>query len=289
MYPQLTHSRTDRTTDRRPAMRSARRLRSTRRNGPKRRQRFDALAQLYRPSTLDLLRRIGIRDGWRCVDVGCGSGHVSIDMAKLVAPSGSVVAIDCDAMVLDLARKDASTARVSNLEFRCADAQTLGRGPYDLVYARFLLAHLADPQALVSHLATTLKPGGVLAVEDIDFQGAFSYPFDIAHERFFRIYRETVHRRGGDADIGPRLPGLLRTAGLADVGVNVVVCAFIEGAAKFFHRLTLERIRAAAIGERVASAADIDQVTTAMHAFAAHRDTIVGHPRVFQVWGCRTP
>ena len=88
---------------------------------------------------------------------------------------------------------------------------------YDLIHVRFLLTHLREPQHVLSRMLGGLKPGGVAVVEDIDFSGHVCYPASEAFDFYVRMYQEVVRRRGGDANIGPKLPGLLLQGGFDDV------------------------------------------------------------------------
>ena len=118
------------------------------RGGIEGRERLRVLARVTRPTTLALLERAGVSAGMRCLDVGCGGGDVSFDLASLVGITGSVVGVDLDATKLELARGDAEQAEVSNVEFRVADVvDGLGEEEYDVVYARFVLTHLREPEA----------------------------------------------------------------------------------------------------------------------------------------------
>lgn len=75
-------------------------------------RRLDLLAEAMRPTTLALLGRVGLAKGHRCLDLGCGGGHVAIDMARVAGPGGRVVGVDFDASVVELARADAAEAGV---------------------------------------------------------------------------------------------------------------------------------------------------------------------------------
>jgi len=117
------------------------------RGGKEGKERLNLLARVMLPTTLQLLNAVGINKGMRCLDVGCGGGHVTLLMARLVGPEGQVVGTDMDGEVIALEREDGRTAKLDNVEFRRADAamfQTTGE--YDLVYARFLLSHLSEPE-----------------------------------------------------------------------------------------------------------------------------------------------
>ena len=88
-----------------------------------------------------------------------------------------------------------------------------GRELFDVVYGRFLLTHLPDPAAALANMRERLVPGGVLVVEDIDCTGHFCEPDSPAFRRFVELYTRTVQSRGGDPNIGPRLPDYCGTPG----------------------------------------------------------------------------
>ena len=106
-------------------------------------ERLQMLARVRRADTLELLRRVGLRPGMRCLDLGCGGGEVTFEIAQLVRPGGSVVGIDMDEVKLALARKAADEQDLSNVEFRAANVNDWAEpDAYDLVYGRFLLQRL---------------------------------------------------------------------------------------------------------------------------------------------------
>src|SRR5215471_14097471 len=186
-------------------------------------ERLNLLAQLMLPTTSDLFSRVGVNGGMKCLDVGCGGGHVTLLLADMVGAEGHVVGTDMDADVLALAQEDATAAGANHVEFRQVDAATdPEEAAYDLVYARFLLTHLKDPEQCLTTMVKACKPEGLIVVEDIDFTGSFCHPPNPAYERYTSLYQQVVHRRGGDPNIGPKLPGMLRGAGLDEVRVNVV-------------------------------------------------------------------
>lgn len=250
-------------------------------------ERLDVLARVCLPGTTALLDRVGIRSGGRCLDVGCGGGHVSREIARRVGADGSVLGIDLDPIVLDLAKADTAAAGVANVDFRCCDANELEGSAYDVAYARCLLSHVGDPARVVEGMAAALKPGGVVIVEDIDFSGYFCQPPSRSHDRYVELYRETVRRRGGNADLGPLLPALLRGAGLENVCVAVWHECGLEGDAKLIPPLTLARISDAVVAEGVASADEVEQAVSDLYKQAADPTTVMGMPRVVQAWGSR--
>lgn len=248
-------------------------------------QRLEVLQRVHGAATSALLDRMDLGQDASCVDVGCGSGHVTIELARRVGGGGTAVGIDADAALLDLARADAAAVGASNVEFRCADALELEQGSYDVAYARCLLSHVSDPSAVAAALAAALRPAGVVIVEDIDFRGCFCFPDGGPYERYVEIYREAVRRRGGNADLGPSLPSLLCAAGLQDVAVSTYQASALQGDAKLIAPLTLERIAQAVVEEKVATLDELHQLTGELYQYCADPTTFVAGPRMVQAWG----
>jgi predicted O-methyltransferase YrrM len=248
-------------------------------------QRLDVLARVCEPGTALLFDQVGVAEGAACLDVGCGGGHVSRELARRAGASGKVLGIDLDETVLELARVDVLAAELTNVEFRCGDAMQLEPATYDLAYARCLLSHVDDPAGVVAAMAAAVRPGGAVVVEDIDFTGYFCHPPSRAHELYLDWYRETVGRRGGDADLGLTLPALLGGVGLEDVSVSVSQACAVRGETKLIPPLTLERIADAVLGEGVASAEELGATVRELYELAEDSTTIMGMPRLVQAWG----
>ena len=250
------------------------------------RERLRVLARVMQPTTSAFLDRLGLTDGMRCLDVGCGGGDVARDIAARVAPRGMCMGADLDPTKIDLAREEARGMGVSNVDFQClnaCDASTLPA--FDLVYARFLLTHLKDPEGTLRGLVQRLTHGGIIAIEDIDCSAQFVHPPSPAFDRYRDLYSEVVRRRGGDPNIGPRLAGMFSDVGLRDITVSVVQPMGLTGDAKLMNPITMENIADAAIAEGLTTRDEVDQVVADLHAYAADPRTLAGVPRVFQVCG----
>ena len=258
------------------------------RGGLEGRERLRVLARVMRTSSMSLFDRLGLRDGLTCLDVGCGGGDATLELARRVAPRGRVVGVDIDEMKLEIARGEAAEQGVRNVEFRLSDVRDgSALGTFDVVYARFLLTHLSDPASVVTAFYTHLRPGGRIGLEDIDFSGYFTYPESKAFRRYHELYCLTVAQRGGDPNIGPRLPELLKQGGFEDVGVAIAQPVGTEGEAKLINPLTMENIASAVLADGLASQPEIDQVVKELYEFATNPNTVAGMPRVVQAWGRR--
>ena len=254
------------------------------RGGREGRERLRVLAGVMHPHSMALLDRCGLREGFVCLDVGCGGGDMTLELARRAGPGGRAEGVDMDLAKLDIARAEAAQRGVANVQFHHADAREVS-GPrvFDLVYARFLLTHLSDAAGMVRRFHEQVRPNGIVAVEDIDFSGHFTYPESGAFQRFRDLYCATVIRRGGDPSVGVRLPLLLKDAGFEDIRVSIVQPMALEGDAKLMDALTLEAIAGAVLEDGLATRDEIDALARDLIAFAADPRTLAGIPRVVQV------
>ncbi|MEP7272092.1 MAG: methyltransferase domain-containing protein [Acidobacteriota bacterium] len=258
------------------------------RGGIEGRNRLRVVARVMHAGTYAFLDRLEIAEGQVCVDVGCGGGDVTRELARRVGASGLVIGIDIDPTKIELATAESRELGIGNVEFRLSDIrkekESLGA---DLIYARFLLTHLPEPEQTLHSFHSHLQPGGRLAVEDIDFSAHLVHPDAKASRRYQQLYRDVVRRKGGDADIGPRLPMLLKNAGFGDIEVDVIQPMGLEGDVKLLNPLTMEAIADSVIEEGLASREEIDRVIEELYSIAADTETLAGVPRVFQVSGRR--
>jgi len=256
------------------------------RGGGDGRERLRLLSGVMRPYTLRLFDRLGIREGMSCLDVGCGGGDVTLELARIVGPLGRVVGTDLDDLKLDIARGECLAQGFKNVEYLHAggDKREMLEG-FDFVFARFLLTHVPDPARVLQEMLGACVPGGILAVMDVDFSGYFCYPDCPALWRYIQLYTEIVKRRGGDANIGFRLPMMLSKLQLNDVRMNVIQPAGLTGDVKLMSPLTMEYVTEAVLAENLASAREIEQIVSEMSTFARSTETYLSGPRCFEVWG----
>jgi ubiquinone/menaquinone biosynthesis C-methylase UbiE len=258
------------------------------RGGIQGRERLRLLSRVMQPTTLQLFACVGVSEGMACLDVGCGGGDVTLDLARLVGEKGRVVGADIDETQLEVARSEAAEQGFSNAQFQLADATNADiHAEFDIVYSRFLLTHLPDPVPALSRMFAALRPGGVLIIEDIDFSGSFCYPENAAYNRYVSLYSETVLRRGADPNIGPRLPGMLTAAGCQYLEVNVVQPCGITGEVKLMAALTMDNIADAVISDALAGRDEVDAVVAELYKVGRDSATVMSVPRIVQTWGLR--
>ncbi|MEU6881866.1 methyltransferase domain-containing protein [Streptomyces sp. NPDC046712] len=159
-----------------------------------------------------------LRPGLDVLDVGCGPGTITADLASLVAP-GRVTAVDAAEDVLDKARAAAAERGVENVEFGVADVHALDfpDDSFDVVHAHQVLQHVGDPVQALREMRRVCRPGGVVAARDSDY-GAFTwYPEPPALVAWQELYQRVARANGGEPDAGRRLFAWARRAGFTDI------------------------------------------------------------------------
>lgn len=260
--------------------------RYTIRGGAEGRERLRLLSAVMGPSTRALLCEVGVPGGSICLDIGCGGGDITFELARATGPTGRAIGVDLDETKIEMARREAEQQGLSNTTFEVGDVtQWEPREQFDIVYARFLLSHLADPGGVVAAMRQHIRFPGVFVIEDIDFRGHFAEPHCPTLSRYVDLYTTSVRTRGGAPNIGPRLPGILRDAGFDDVQMKLVHHVALEGGIKILSCVTLENIAETVLQDRLITEGALNETIEELYAFAYNPHTVLGGPRVFQAWG----
>jgi SAM-dependent methyltransferase len=165
------------------------------------------------------LREMHLVPSDRVVDLGCGLGQLTREMARLVGPSGAVVGIERSAEQLAVARRLASESGEERLvAFREGSADQLPLadaewGTFDVAHARFLLEHVPDPVAVVREMVRAVRPGGRIILEDDPHDTLRLWPDPPGFGHLWQTYMRTYDRVGTDPLTGHRLVAILVQAG----------------------------------------------------------------------------
>jgi SAM-dependent methyltransferase len=172
-------------------------------------KRLDLMSKILDPWTRGYLADLGVAPGWRCLELGGGNGSITEWLAQAVGLSGSVVAADINASLLELI--PAPNVTVQQMDVRAGELPGSG---YDLVTCRALLHQIADDApAVLAKMAAALKPGGWLLVQEPDFHLAPTTE-PAAWAATWTGLLEWGRRNGVDWFIGRRLPGVIDGLGL---------------------------------------------------------------------------
>jgi SAM-dependent methyltransferase len=158
---------------------------------------------VYRRPLATALDRLGLREGWRCADVGAGGGDVTVALARIVGRDGRVYAVDSDPARRDeVAKAAAQAAQAQVVALTQAGEELTLPEPVDLAYCRFVLMHVHSPVVVLARMGAAVRPGGwVVAQEPVTSAGRVGgQPLSMPSARH--------------PDVGATLPALALEAGL---------------------------------------------------------------------------
>jgi SAM-dependent methyltransferase len=217
--------------------------------------------------------------GLRLLDVGCGPGTITADLAGIVAP-GRVTAVEPIPEALDLARACARDRRQHNIDFMVADVHALQfpDNSFDIVHAHQVLQHVADPVTALTEMRRVCRPGGVVAARHRDYAAFTWSPASAELDDWLRLYRGAARANGGEPDAGRRLLAWAHAAGFTDVTPTTSASCFATPADReHWGGMWAERILQSAIAEQLLGSGAADQaklrsISQAWRSWADHPD-----------------
>ena len=222
-----------------------------------------------------------LRPGMSFLDVGCGPGTLTADLAARVAP-GEVLAVDVSAEVIVEAGAHARRVGATNLAFRVGDfrAAGLAAGSFDVVHAHQVLQHLRDPVGALTEMRRLVRPGGVVAARDGDYSAMVWAPPDPLLDRWREIYLAVTRRNGAEANAGRRLLSWAREAGFQEIEYSTSNWTFATpGDRGWRSELWAERTTSSAFAHQaveygIATAAELEEVAAAWRSWGALPDAV---------------
>ena len=174
---------------------------------------------LYEDITGRLLRDAGLFTGMKVLDIGSGAGDVTFAAAELVGSEGEVLGVDMNPEILETARTRAQAAGLANVQFVAGDAQTLDLpNDFDALIGRLVLMYLPNPVDTLKQLATRLRPGGIVAFQEVDFTtySSIARPETPMMNQLAEWGVEVFRRSGANVGMGLDLYSTFVDAGLPE-------------------------------------------------------------------------
>ncbi len=220
-----------------------------------------------------------LESGQTLLDVGCGPGTITIELAELVAP-GRVIGLDAASDVVEQAAALAEDRGVGNVDFVVGDAYALDLpdDSVDIVHAHQVLQHLARPVDALREWRRVVRPGGVVAARDVDYAGTIVHPRYPGIEDWAALYQQVHRSNGGEPDAGRRLKQWAREAGFVEVDAGASVWGFssVQDRAwwggMWADRVLKSAFADDAIGKRLAAPADLERISAAWGEWAGDPD-----------------
>jgi len=167
---------------------------------------------VWGPVTRRFLQRLGVKKGWRCLDVGAGPGLVSFDLREFVGEPGEVTALEPSALYVKWLETQIAMKGWKNL--KCvqgtAEQSPLPARRFDLIFVRWVIAFVADPEQFLAALFPALKTGGIIAIQDYYYEGLSLYPHGGPWDEMPDIVRAYYRSGGGDAYVTAKIPAIFK-------------------------------------------------------------------------------
>jgi ubiquinone/menaquinone biosynthesis C-methylase UbiE len=232
-------------------------------------------AAMAAPVEHQILQATGLKTGMQALDVGCGPGFVSIEMAKIVGPQGHLLGVDISEKLLETARTYAQEQGFLHTDFEQGSVYDLKVPPAsrDYAYARFFVQNLERPLDGIRQISNTLKSGGRICIVDVDDQWLNIYPEPQGFQAFNEHAIAEHHAHGGDRYVGRKLANYLQQAGFDNPTMQIVPVTSSEiGMEAFMQIAVRQRCRFIPEAQRAEALKQYEEI---------YRETM-SHP---QSWG----
>ena len=223
-----------------------------------------------------------LRPNMHVLDVGCGPGTITIDLATLV-PQGQVIGLDYAQEVVEQARATAAERRIGNVTFQVGDITTAldyPDGTFDVVHAHQVLQHVGDPVRALREMRRVAKPGGIVAVRETDFSAMTWYPEVDGMRDWQDLYSTGARSKGGEPDAGRRLHFWASQAGFDRSSITATASTWCFSNADerawwsglWADRVVRSSLATNAIGGGHSTRDDLERIAAGWRAWGAHED-----------------
>ncbi len=247
--------------------------------------RLRIMHNIHRGLSLDFYRRAGLCEGMSVLEAGCGTGYVSIDLAKIVGPSGSVTAIDISNEQLAVARENIKTAAIDNIDFVQCNIHQIDKieKKFDFVTGRFVFMHISDPKQALDSLYAVLKPGGVMALEETMMSRCLGYPDLTALNQAMQWLDSCAKNMGLDFDFGRKLYSMVRELPCTNTKLTLCQPVIEKRDEKQLFPMLVYECKDKLVETGIASATEVDQVIAEIEHYCQQSQTFFSGSLLHQV------
>jgi SAM-dependent methyltransferase len=251
-------------------------------------ERLERQAEELAHESAWLFDQIGVREGWRVAEIGCGPRGCLALLSERVGAAGRVIGVERSEEEVDRARRFVADRSFTNVEVLCVDGRATGlpSGTFDLVTSRLVLVNVPKPEQILGEMVRLARPGGMVALHEADSTTQRIDPPHPAQDRLLDLISRYRRMNGMDASLGLRVPRMLREAGLTDVCVNPIVHAYPPGHGRRMLLLDfVGNVRSRALENGLIGERELDELVAALRAHLEDPGTLVVSGLFLQAWG----
>jgi ubiquinone/menaquinone biosynthesis C-methylase UbiE len=246
------------------------------------RERQKLLAKVLAAVMDTLLDVLQLPQDLRCLDLGCGIGETTRQLARKLDSPREVIGVELNTDLVEAAR-GFSLGLKNRVAFEQGDAARLqfADNSFDFVFARYLLMHLPEPEAVLKEMLRVCRSGGVVAVQEPDFSFQRCYPDSWAYERL----PDLLGRLFPDAFLGPKLWSFFETLGYSSS--NVLVDSVVEvnqNDLRRLYRLSVEAMEKAVIEKGIYNEPEFERLLAELERVENEQNILCVSNYVFSTW-----
>lgn len=224
--------------------------------------RLSLLSKLYNPLALSFLTGSGLKPGMTVLEVGCGSGHMACDLARLVGSKGKVIAIDSSESQIEMAKKTAADLDVNNIDFHVCDVFDLDKldVSYDATYGRWVIEFSQQPAKALQNMYRHLKSGGILCYEAMSVRPGsyFIYPQSSLIDDWFTVGRKMFAAHGYNVLFGNEVPHHFKALNCEAIKAKINQAIAVTAEEKSIYRLGFYAAKESILNNKVLSTQEFD-------------------------------
>lgn len=239
------------------------------------RARLSLQHSLYAQSSINLLKEAGVGKGMKGLEIGCGSGAMTLELARLIGDEGQLLSIDLSQDQIDYASD--VTQEFDHIKFKVWDVNYLTdlNETFDFIYCRMVLHHLADAHHAIEQMKVCLNPGGVIVCEEPSiFDSTFCTPPSEAYNRFIELARTCFLSNQRDIGIAHRMELEFQSCGLYVEQHSLYQPLLRTSEQKRIYYMALDDLTPQLLEHQWSTPEEIDKLSKELHELAEARNTL---------------
>jgi ubiquinone/menaquinone biosynthesis C-methylase UbiE len=248
--------------------------------------RLNIQSALFEKETIQTLKLAGIKEGMRCLDIGCGTGHTTLLISDRVGKNGKVIGLDINEANIHACKENLNRTS-NNLEFVLGDLldMTSAESSFDFIYSRFLFQHLIYPENAIAKMSTLTAHKGIIAIEELDQELWLSYPFDPNLEKLQKAYVRLLKLSGSDPFVARKLYRMFLRNGLnPNVAAYSVCVKMSDRPNNKIGVLLAEVLKKSILKNNLMSQQEFDQMLNGLKKYATDPTGLVLYAIAFRIW-----
>lgn len=251
--------------------------------------RLQLLDEIYGPYTHAFFDQVGLGSDLSILDVGCGTGTITCWLAEHLRNQGKVTGVDVSAEQIRIAKERARLKNLTHVEFTNLSVYELDKldTQFDIVFSRFLLIHLKDPERALNAMYDRLKPGGILMCDEQVLAASRCYPPSKVFNDSIQLGYQITQQKDLDYDFGFRLYETFRTLNLKRINMQAIQPILLSERHKIIWPMFLQEAKSDILATSLISETNFNKLVDGLMKIVKDKNTYILPMQNFQAWGIK--